>query len=77
MAVFATRETAYLDNMASFFNSVKSGRILMMSPITYVKTENSTTTTDNAQWTFSFDRKQPFSKIKQIFKCNFWRTTGT
>ena len=39
MAVFATRETTYLDNTASFFNSVKSGRILMMPPITYVKTE--------------------------------------
>ena len=45
MAVFATRETAYLDNTASFFNSVKSGRILMMSPITYVKTEISTQNT--------------------------------
>ena len=45
MAVFATRETMYLDNTASFFNSVKSGRILMMSPITYVKTEISTQNT--------------------------------
>ena len=39
MAVFATRETTYLDNTASFCNSVKSGRILMMPSIKYVKTE--------------------------------------
>ena len=45
MSVFATGETTYLDNTVSFCSSVKSGRIVMMSSIKYVKTEISTQNT--------------------------------